>query len=153
MLYFLLGIFAGWLLEWVAHKYLLHNFSYRLFSHSHFSTHHKNCRQNDFYDADYEKFPPDSMNSGLTEIVLLLSAVALSSPLALFSIWLWFGLVFHAHVYYFVHRKSHIDVEWGKKWIPWHYDHHMGKDQNSNWGVTNSIFDYLFGTRVKSEHL
>ena len=48
--------------------------------------------------------------------------------------------------YYVVHKKSHIDVEWGKKWLPWHYAHHMGKDQNKNWGVRTPIIDKIVGT-------
>ena len=148
-MFFFIGIVLGWLVEWSAHKYLLHNFRRKFFSYSHFSIHHRNCRQNDNYDSDYESFPPATLDEGLTEIVLLGSAVAVTSPLVLISFWLWAGLVFHAHVYYYVHRKSHLDVEWGKKWVPWHYDHHMGKEQNMNWGVTNPFFDYIFGTRKK----
>lgn len=148
MIYFFLGILVGMLVEWAAHKYLLHNFSKRLFSYSHFSTHHKNCRQYDNYDPDYESFPPETMASGRTEIILLVSAVTVTLPLAIISFWLWFGLVFHAHIYYYVHRKTHLDVEWGKKWFPWHYDHHMGQNQNANWGVTNPVFDWILGTRV-----
>ena len=46
-------------------------------------------------------------------------------------------------MYYTMHRKSHIDVAWGKKWMPWHYEHHMGKDQHKNWGVRLPVFDGL----------
>ena len=151
MFFFFLGIVLGSLIEWAAHKYLLHNFSHRIFSHSHFSVHHRNCRKNNNYDQDYENFPPKTLDEGLMEISLLLSGIALTSPLAFISFYLWLGLLFHACLYYFLHRKSHMDVDWGKKWMPWHYEHHMGKKQNSNWGVTNPVFDYVFGTRSKSE--
>jgi sterol desaturase/sphingolipid hydroxylase (fatty acid hydroxylase superfamily) len=147
MFFFLAGIVLGSLIEWCAHKYLLHNFRKRIFSHSHFSVHHRNCRKNDFYDADYECFPPKSFDGGLMELALLASAVVVALPLAFVSFWLWFGLLAHAALYYYVHRKCHIDVEWGKKWLPWHYEHHMGAEQNANWGVTNPVFDHLFGTR------
>ena len=33
--------------------------------------------------------------------------------------------------------------------MPWHYDHHMGLDQDQNWCVTWPLMDHLFGTRVK----
>jgi len=33
--------------------------------------------------------------------------------------------------------------------MPWHYDHHMGKNQDSNWGVTVEWVDKLFNTREK----
>jgi len=146
---FLIGIFLGIFIEWNAHKYLLHNVPNRLFSKSHFSVHHKKCRKNNNFDDDYLNFPPTDLENGLAEIVLLISAVVATTPIMLFSFYLWLGLVFHAVVYYLLHRKSHIDVEWGKKWLPWHYDHHMGKNQNANWGVTTPIFDWVFGTRKK----
>ena len=149
MFFFLFGITLGSLIEWGSHKYLLHNFSRKIFSYSHFSIHHRNCRQNNNYDKDYESFPPTTLDSGLTEIVLLISALIVTSPLLLIDSWLWLGLVFHAFVYYYMHRKSHIDVEWGKKWMPWHWTHHMGRDQNTNWGVTLPIWDFILRTRVK----
>ena len=48
-----------------------------------------------------------------------------------------------------MHQRGHLNVEWGKKNMPWHYDHHMGKDQDANWGVTNPFWDIIFGTRKK----
>lgn len=149
MLFFFSGIILGWLFEWGAHKYLLHNFNKKIFSYSHFSIHHQNCRKNDFYDSDYESFPPSAMSSGLKELVLLASALVVTLPAILVSSYLWLGFLVHACLYYFVHRKCHLDVEWGKKWVPWHYQHHMGKDQNCNWGVTSPFFDYVFRTRKK----
>ena len=35
----------------------------------------------------------------------------------------------------------------GKQHLPWHYDHHMGRDQNANWCVTHPLFDNVMGTR------
>ena len=52
--------------------------------------------------------------------------------------------------YWHVHSQSHLDPEWGKKKIPWHYDHHMNTNQDANWGVTKPWFDYIMGTRVIS---
>ena len=31
--------------------------------------------------------------------------------------------------------------------LPWHYDHHMGPNQEANWCVTRPWFDYVMGTR------
>lgn len=47
-----------------------------------------------------------------------------------------------------MHRRSHLEPEWGKKAIPWHYDHHMNTNQDANWCVTRPWFDYIMGTRV-----
>jgi sterol desaturase/sphingolipid hydroxylase (fatty acid hydroxylase superfamily) len=49
--------------------------------------------------------------------------------------------------YYVKHRRSHLDVEWAKEHLPWHYDHHMGPNQNANWCVTHPFFDHVMGTR------
>lgn len=35
-----------------------------------------------------------------------------------------------------MHRRSHLEPEWAKKRIPWHYDHHMNSNQDANWCVT-----------------
>ena len=53
--------------------------------------------------------------------------------------------------YYFAHRKSHLDVQWGKKWMPWHFDHHMGKNQDLNWCVVFPLWDHILGTRKKDD--
>jgi len=37
--------------------------------------------------------------------------------------------------------------KWGRYFYPWHWDHHMGKDQDCNWGVTIQWVDKLMGTR------
>ena len=55
----------------------------------------------------------------------------------------------YAMRYFYYHRRAHLNVEWGKKKMPWHYDHHMGKNQDSNWGVTVEWVDKLFKTREK----
>ncbi|GAB5477602.1 MAG: hypothetical protein Marn2KO_10690 [Marinobacter nauticus] len=41
------------------------------------------------------------------------------------------------------------EAEWGKKAIPWHYDHHMNTNQDANWCVIRPWFDYIMGTRIK----
>ena len=51
--------------------------------------------------------------------------------------------------YYFVHKKAHLNPEWAKEKLPWHYEHHMGKNQDSNWCVTFPLWDYILGTRQK----
>ena len=52
--------------------------------------------------------------------------------------------------YYYLHRRAHLEPEWAKKKLPWHYDHHMNSNQDANWCVTKPWFDYLLGTRVIS---
>jgi len=142
-----LGFLIGSLVEWMAHRYILHNHSIRQFSHSHYSIHHRRSRKNDCLDTDYLRFPPTESSNGLGEIIFLLIAIVLALPFVFISVWLWISLTIHACTYYYMHRRFHLDPSWGRKWLPWHYDHHMGPDQNCNWGVTNPIFDWLLKTR------
>ena len=52
-----------------------------------------------------------------------------------------------AVLYYTVHRKAHVDPAWGRRWLPWHVDHHMAPNQEANWCVTFPLFDWILGTR------
>ena len=54
--------------------------------------------------------------------------------------------------YFYFHKRAHTDVEWGKKKMPWHYDHHMGRNQDANYGVTFEWVDKLMGTRKKYKY-
>ena len=58
------------------------------------------------------------------------------------------GASLYAILFSVIHNYSHKNPEWTKKWIPWHYDHHM-KYQNDNMNVVLPIFDYIMGTRKK----
>ena len=49
--------------------------------------------------------------------------------------------------YAIIHYRSHQDIFWARQNLPWHYDHHMGPNQNANWGVRYPMFDIIFGTR------
>ncbi len=146
-----LGFLLGSLIEWSAHRYLLHNFSLKRLSHAHFRIHHRNCRKNHGFDDDYVALLPRDYDHGWSEIIFLAVGVLLAIPLAFLSVWLWIALLMHAVLYYVLHRKFHLEPEWGKKYMPWHWEHHMGKNQNANWGVTNPIFDWIFKTRDRGD--
>ena len=78
--------------------------------------------------------------------VLALGAVAAIPlfPIApFFTGAVWFSMA----RYYRSHKRSHQDPAWAKENMPWHVDHHMGTDQNSNWCVTHPWFDYVMKTR------
>ncbi len=147
-------IFVAWvyshIFEYVAHRYFLHN--HKLFKFAfknHFATHHRISRKNEMYDEAYE-----SLLSSRFEIISLLITAVLHIPVVFIFPWAYATLVFSVSMYYALHRKSHTDVEWGKRWLPWHYEHHMGKDQHMNWGVRLPIVDYIMGTsRYKSRKL
>jgi sterol desaturase/sphingolipid hydroxylase (fatty acid hydroxylase superfamily) len=82
------------------------------------------------------------------EVVGLAAAAALYAPLfpvaPFFTATMWWSM----WNYHRVHKKAHLDPEWARQHVPWHYDHHMGPNQHKNWCVTKPWFDILMGTRV-----
>ena len=117
---------------------------------SHWHTHHRKSRHNDNYDEDYTKNWYDK--SARQEILGLVILSIAHLPLILILPIFYITLVVCSIRYYLIHRKSHLDVEWCKKHLPWHYDHHMGKNQDANWGVTTDWVDRIVGTRIKYEY-
>ena len=134
-------------LEWSIHKYLFHGLgkNKKSFFASHWSGHHQVCRKNENFDESYTKFPPDP--SVLKELFSLFILNLIHFPLYFISPFFYLCLSLFSVRYFYMHQRGHLDVEWGKKNMPWHYDHHMGKDQDSNWGVTNPLWDNILGTR------
>ena len=128
--------------EYLTHKHILHN--YRLFKtafRNHFKVHHGTSRKNGMIDPGYETLVSSRFEViGLTVIALLHLPVCFLSPL------FYFVLIANLAHYYYTHRRSHIDIEWGRENIPWHYAHHMGKNQNINWGVRLPIIDKVLKT-------
>ena len=138
----------GGLAEWALHKYALHGLGKNkksIFSF-HWHSHHKICRKNKNFDANY-KFPAGTPVK--REILFLFLLSSIHFPLIFIAPHFFIGIVLYVCRYFYYHRRAHLNVEWGKQKIPWHYDHHMGKNQDSNWGVTVEWVDKLFKTREK----
>ncbi len=134
--------------EWVIHKYVLHNRgknkkSYWAF---HWHDHHQHSRRNQMLDGDY-KDPFFSWNPKQKELLGLVGAGVLHAPLLPVAPFFTTGVWYSLFRYYHVHKRSHSEPSWGQTHLPWHYDHHMGADQNANWCVTKPWFDYVMGTR------
>lgn len=152
MLGFPVGIFVANGLEWYFHKVWLHEFpsQYRnspFFTHI---AHHKRARLNGFHDEGYAEsmLKNAEIYNEKTALIGLAGAATIFLPVApFFTAGLYYGL----WNYWRVHTKSHLDPEYAKKRIPWHYDHHMTSNQNANWYVTRPWFDYIMGTRVTTE--
>ena len=144
-----LGLLAANATEWVVHKYVLHGLGRRkgTFWSFHWHEHHGSCRRNGHVDPCYER-PLTGWHAQSKEAAALVGAGALLLPLLpvapLFTLTMWASGVH----YYRVHKRSHQDPEWARQHLPWHYDHHMGPDQDKNWCVTRPWFDHLMGTRV-----
>ncbi|MEZ4440617.1 MAG: hypothetical protein R3B72_16075 [Polyangiaceae bacterium] len=112
----------------------------------HWHEHHRASRRNEFIDPDYQRSPLGWHAQG-KEVYGLIGLCASVLPLAPLSPGYCAGVWASAAAYYHVHKKSHLDPEWARRWLPWHYDHHMGPDQDANWCVTFPLFDHILGTR------
>lgn len=136
------GWLYGHIFEYIAHKHVLHNKKkFKKVFRNHFKTHHNESRKNEMYDKNYNR-----LVSSKFEIVSLLSILILHLPVA-FTLPYFYGMIaWSVTSYYFLHRLSHLNVAWGKKWLPWHYEHHMGKNQHVNWGVRLPIIDKVLKT-------
>lgn len=147
---FLAGLITANAAEWHIHKYLLHEDARKKgsFWRFHWSEHHKNVNKNNYYDLDYQKNLFSSWNAQSKEAASLAVAALAVSPLFPIAPGFTTGVLTSIATYYYVHKKSHLDPEWGYKYLPWHYDHHMGVDQDKNWCVTFPLWDYVKGTRV-----
>ena len=140
----LAGLLTANILEWVVHKYFLHNLGKKkasLFSF-HWGVHHKMVRKSGFKDPFVSR----------REIIGILFLCLLFSPLTYFFPIIYATMFLHAMVYLVIHNTAHRNPKWAFKYVRWHYDHHMGKDQDKNWCVVHPLADYLFRTRRKYEY-
>jgi len=148
MLGFALGLLASNAAEWVVHKYVLHGQGKKKGTYwsFHFHEHHKQVRRNGGLDPMYRE-PFWETPSKSKEALGLIGTALVSTPLIGISPGFVAASWIHSAAYYYVHKKSHLDPEWAKKWLPWHVDHHLGPNQDKNWCVTYPLFDYIMGTR------
>ncbi len=144
-----LGLLTANAIEWVVHKHVLHGLGKdkdSLWSF-HWHEHHRACRKHGHRDADYER-PLFGRHAQAKEALALAAGTLAFLPLAPVAPFFTGTIVYSAVHYYRVHKRAHLDVDWAREHLPWHYDHHMGPDQNVNWCVTRPWFDHLMGTRV-----
>jgi len=134
--------------EWALHKYVLHGLGKNKKSiwSFHWKDHHGNARRNGHYDVEYEK---SVLHEGAQQKEAISLGLLTISHLPLFPIAPFFtsALVYSSINYYIKHKKAHNDPDWARENLPWHYDHHMGPNQDSNWCVTRPWFDHIMGTR------
>lgn len=146
--WFLSGLLYANAAEWLLHRFLLHGVGKQRtsFWHFHWGEHHRNSRRDGFYDADYERSRFGWHAQGKEHYGLLV-LLLLHLPLLWVAPWLFAGLTYGTVNYLVKHRRSHLDPDWARRHLPWHYDHHMGKNQDANWCVTRPLFDWIMGTR------
>lgn len=149
MLGFALGVFVSNGFEWAFHKYALHGLARKKTSYwaFHWHEHHKNVRKSGGYDPMYNE-PILKTPSKAKEVLGVITGPLLAAPLLPVLPGFFVGACANSVAYYFIHKKAHLDPAWGRKWVPWHVDHHLGPDQHKNWCVTWPLFDWIMGTRV-----
>ena len=142
------GLLAANATEWFFHRYVLHGRGKdrSSFWSFHCHDHHRAARRVGMLDSDYEDTVFQWNGQG-KEALALAAGGLLVAPLfpvaPFFTATLWYSSV----NYYVKHRRSHLDPAWAREHLPWHYDHHMGPDQDKNWCVTRPWFDVIMGTR------
>ena len=151
VLWFLLGAVVTNAGEWFMHKYILHvlgKHKNSLWAY-HWHEHHAVCFKNNMLDEGYRRLQLQ-WNTQTKELLTL--ALILLSQLLFINLAFWYVVGFYVSIalYYYKHRKAHLDPEWAKKYLPWHYEHHLGPYSEANWCVTWPWFDYIMGTRRKS---
>lgn len=154
---FLVGLVVANGFEWVAHKYLLHGthrtgkprYSPVPSSMKSHWEHHREVKKAAFHDHGYV----EGLSNWRTRNEVIALAVVAGAASVLFypvSKGMIAASIYSACNYYYIHRRAHLEPDWARKKIPWHYDHHMNSNQDANWCVTKPWFDYILGTRVIS---
>ena len=143
----LLQLVMGWLyghfFEYVAHRWVFHNKKLKKTFRHHYAQHHARSRRGVMVDVSAYK----TVSLKDFEFRALFIGLILHSPIAFWFPYFFLMVIYSAAAYYFIHKRSHMDYVWARRYLPWHYDHHMGKNSNKNWAVRLPIFDYLLGTR------
>jgi Fatty acid hydroxylase superfamily len=137
--------------EWLIHKHVLHGLGRerKSFWSFHWHEHHASARRSEMFDEAYTRPLFEPWEPQTKEAAALLGLAAAHLPLFPFAPF-YVATIWASELrYYRVHKRSHLDVEWCRQHLPWHFDHHMGKDQDANWCVTDPFFDDLLGTRVR----
>jgi hypothetical protein len=143
-----LGLLYANAVEWTSHRFMLHGLGRKKdsFWAFHWHEHHRNARRLDHHDPDYHRSRIGFHAQGKETLAFVVSLVV-HAPLFPVAPLFTSAVFAYAIFTYRAHKKAHLDPAWAKRWIPWHYDHHMGPDQHANWGTGLPWFDLLMGTR------
>jgi sterol desaturase/sphingolipid hydroxylase (fatty acid hydroxylase superfamily) len=136
--------------EWLIHKYVLHGLGKRRASiwSYHWHEHHRATRKNGHRDPAYDR-DAVQWNSQWKEALGLGVVALVHLPLLPVAPLFVAAVEYSTLRYYQVHKHAHRDPAWAREKLRWHYDHHMGRNQDANWCVTWPWFDWLMGTRER----
>jgi sterol desaturase/sphingolipid hydroxylase (fatty acid hydroxylase superfamily) len=146
-----IGLMYANAVEAMFHRYVLHGLGKdpTSFWAFHWNEHHREARRTGFHDRHYRTRGFFGWHSQNKERLATALGVLVHLPLApvapffvatVAACGVWFVLL---------HRKAHLDPAWAREHVPWHFDHHMGPDQDQNWGIALDWYDRLAGTRLR----
>lgn len=141
-------------MEWVVHNLVYHQLGRKLGGQAnfHFREHHKDTRLNAGLDPAFDK-RTWAWDAHGRETFGLLAMVALHLPFLVLAPAFFAGIAAMAVLYHYCHRRSHRDARWCMETLPWHWEHHFGRDPNANFCLTSDWFDRLVGTRKEYPEL
>jgi len=145
---FIVGLLYANFIEVFAHKYFLHDLGKKkiFFLSIHWHRHHQLSRKNNMVDPDFSL--PFYSKQRLPEVLSIFALLAFHIPLLWIS-WIsipaFAGIVLYFVAYYNIHNFCHQNPTNSKKWFTGHYFHHMGSNQDSNWGII-PLVDFIIGT-------
>jgi hypothetical protein len=150
VIYFLFGLLYANAGEWFMHKFILHGLgkNQHSFWAYHFNDHHAVSTENNMLDAGYRKLNLTTWNTQTKELCVLATIVLVHLPFFFLLPEFISALYVSLLVYYYKHRKAHLDADWAKVHLLWHYQHHLSGNSNANWCITWPLFDYIMGTRT-----
>lgn len=135
-------------IEWSVHNFVFHRLGKRRgsFFGFHYKDHHRAVRRTRGGDPAFDgtRF---AWNGYGREFWGVIGGMVLLAPLALVAPLCWVSAAVCGVHYHIVHMRSHRDPRWCQDHLRWHWDHHLGTNQDTNWGVTNQWFDCVMGTR------
>jgi len=131
--------------EYSIHRWMLHgSLKKSPFFSFHLKDHHRECRTHNMHDPSYKTV---GWNASTKEAVALFLLLAIHFPSYYVAPYFYAAIIFSVVSYYAHHYNSHSHPNWSRAELTWHYDHHMGPDQNANFGVRSGYIDVLLGTR------
>ncbi len=135
-------------LEWAIHRYIFHGIGKRWKPLGfHWHQHHRAALQNQGLDPSYDG-SVFAWSAHGREFWAIIVGLVVHLPLLWVAPLGYFTALIAGLNYSRMHSKAHRDPEWCRTHLPWHWDHHMGRNPDANWCVTTDWFDRLMGTRV-----
>jgi len=145
-----LGLLYANAVEAMFHRHVLHGIGKdpKSFWAFHWNEHHREARRDGFHDRHYRTRPWLGWHPQTKERLGAALAVLVHLPLAPVAPFFVATIAVCGAWFAVLHQRAHLDPAWARAHLPWHYDHHMGPDQDKNWGIAFDWYDRLAGTRV-----